>query len=178
LAEKILIAGATGVVGFAAMKHFAERGDCEVTAVSRRRPLETFGARFLAVDLTDAKACAELCDQLGGVTRLVYAAVYEKPGLVQGWFEDDQIQTNQRMLENLLGPVERTSPDLQHVTLLQGTKAYGAHIRPIPIPARENRSELRDVPNFYWRQEDHLRDLQNGKAWHWTIRSARSVASP
>ena len=169
MAEKVLIAGASGVVGFAAVKHFAERGGCEVTAVSRRRPLETFGARFHAVDLTDARACADLCDALGGVTRLVYAALYEKPGLVPGWLEKAQIQTNQRMFENLFGPLERTSPDLRHVTLLQGTKAYGAHVRPLPVPARENRSELRDVPNFYWTQESYLRGRQNGKAWHWTI---------
>jgi nucleoside-diphosphate-sugar epimerase len=169
MTENILIAGATGVVGFAATKHFAERGDCELTAVSRRRRFETFGARHLAVDLTDAKACADLCEHLGGVSRLVYAAVYEKPGLVPGWLDEDQIRTNPRMFENLLGPLERTSPGLRHVTLLQGTKAYGAHVRRIPIPARENHSELRDVPNFYWAQESHLRERQEGKDWHWSI---------
>ncbi len=157
------------MVGFAAVKHFAEKEDCQVTAVSRRRPLETFGARFRAVDLTDAQACAELCDSTGGVTRLVYAALYEKPGLVPGWLEQDQIETNQRMLENLFEPLERTSPDLRHVALLQGTKAYGAHVRALPVPARENRSELRDVPNFYWTQEDYLRARHDGKAWHWSI---------
>jgi len=167
--EKILIAGASGVVGFAAMKHFAERGDCEITAVSRRRPLETCGARFLPVDLNDAQQCADLCSTLGGVTHLVYAALYEKPGLVAGWLERDQIQTNQQMLENLFGPLERTSPELRHVTLLQGTKAYGAHVRPLPIPAREGHSELREVPNFYWTQERYLRERQDGKRWSWTI---------
>ena len=169
MAEHVLIAGATGVVGFAALKHFSEKADCQVTAVSRRRPLETFGAGFHSLDLTDARACADLCDSLGGVTRLVYAALYEKPGLVPGWLDADQIETNQRMLENLFEPLERTSQDLRHVTLLQGTKAYGAHVRPVPIPARENRSELRDVPNFYWTQEDYLRARQHGKDWSWSI---------
>jgi len=102
---------ASGVVGYAALKHFAELGD---------------------------------------VTHLVYAALYEKPGLYAGWLEADQIQTNGRMLENLFEPLSRSSPRLRHVTLLQGTKAYGAHVRPIPLPARENRDELRDVANFYW----------------------------
>jgi hypothetical protein len=33
--------------------------------------------------------------------------------------------------------LEAATKNLQHVTLLQGTKAYGAHVGPIPIPARE-----------------------------------------
>ena len=40
------------------------------------------------------------------------------------------------MFENLLDAVE--SPRLQHVTLLQGTKAYGMHLaQPIRVPASE-----------------------------------------
>ena len=26
-----------------------------------------------------------------------------------------------------------------------------------------------EQPNFYWAQENFLRELQNGKAWHWSI---------
>ena len=65
MAEHILITGASGVVGYAALKHFAERGDCRVTAVSRRRPLETFGAQFRSLDLTDAYACGSLAAFVG-----------------------------------------------------------------------------------------------------------------
>lgn len=170
MAEHILIAGATGVVGHAAMKYFAERDDCRVTAVSRRCPLETFGAEFRSLDLTDAQACQNLMEELGGdVTRLVYAALYEKPGLYAGWFEAEQIATNQKMLENLFEPLERAARGLRHITLLQGTKAYGAHVGPIAIPARENRDELRDVPNFYWEQERFIRSKQAGQSWAFTI---------
>lgn len=169
MAEHILIAGATGVVGFAAMKHFAERADCRVTAISRRRPLETFGAEFRSLDLTDAQACRSLVEELGDITRLVYAALYEKPGLCAGWLEAEQIATNQQMLENLFEPLERTANGLRHITLLQGTKAYGAHVRPITIPARENRDELRDVPNFYWEQERYIRAKQVGRSWAYTV---------
>jgi len=84
-AKKILVAGATGLVGYAAMKHFATEGGCEVIAVSRRRPAETFGARWLQLDLTDAAACASLAPEFAGVTHLVYAALHERPGLVAGW---------------------------------------------------------------------------------------------
>ena len=34
--KKVVVAGATGLVGYAAMKRFAAEGDCEVVALSRR----------------------------------------------------------------------------------------------------------------------------------------------
>ena len=101
--------------------------------------------------------------ELGGVTHLVYAALYERPGLVAGWQEDEQIRTNDLMLRNLLGPLERAAPALRHVALLQGTKAYGVHVRPLAVPARENRSEMHEQPNFYWNQERYLRERADGQ---------------
>jgi nucleoside-diphosphate-sugar epimerase len=167
--RKILVAGATGLVGHACMKHFASHNDCEVIALSRRRPDETFGARWLPLDLADSAACARLAPEFAGVTHLVYAALYERPGLVAGWQEEEQIRTNDLMLKNLFGPLERAAPGLRHVALLQGTKAYGVHVRPLTVPARENRSEMHEQPNFYWNQERYVREAQKGKAWTWSI---------
>jgi len=167
--EHVVIAGATGVVGYSALRHFARRGDCAVTGLSRRAPLETPGARLRSVDLTDRAACQTLAAELRDATQLVFSALYEKPGLYTGWLEADQIDTNRRMFENLLDSLDAAAPRLRHVTLLQGTKAYGAHVRPIPLPAREDRDEARDVANFYWEQEDHLRARQSGRAWGFTI---------
>jgi len=54
------------------------------------------------------------------------------------------------------------------VSVLQGTKAYGAHVHRIAIPARENRP--RDPhDNFYWLQEDYIRAAQAGQPWSFTI---------
>lgn len=169
MSKKILIAGATGLVGYAAMKHFATEAGAEMIAVSRRRPDETFGARWLQLDLTDAAACAALAPEFEGVTHLVYAALHEQPGLVAGWQEEAQIRTNDLMLKNLFGPLEQAAKGLRHVALLQGTKAYGVHVRPLSVPARENRSEMHEQPNFYWNQERYLRERQPGKAWRWSI---------
>ena len=167
--KKVLVAGATGLVGYAAMKHFTTEPDCEVIAVSRRRPDDTYGARFIALDLTEPTHCAQIASELTGVTHLVYAALYERPGLVAGWREEEQIRVNDQMLKNLFKPLEKASPGLRHVSLLQGTKAYGAHVRPIAVPARENRSEVHDQPNFYWNQERFIRGRQQGKDWTWSI---------
>jgi nucleoside-diphosphate-sugar epimerase len=166
--KTVLVAGATGLVGYAALKHFSGLPDTRVVALSRRR-LPDFAGRHLALDLTDAAACEEAAKTLRHVTHLVYAALFELPGLVEGWRDDRQIETNERMLRNLLGPLRQAAPGLRHVTLLQGTKAYGVHVRPLSVPAREGRSEMREQPNFYWAQEDYLRGAQAGSDWHFSV---------
>ena len=155
--KTILIAGASGVVGQAALEHFVT-GDDIVIAVSRRAPLVSPALRFrhLPLDLTDAAACSAALADLPAITHVAYAALYEKPDLVAGWRDPEQMATNRAMLANLLTPVfERGA--LRHVSLLQGTKAYGVHLRPIAVPARE-KWPRNDHPNFYWLQEDFLRE--------------------
>ncbi len=166
--RKVLVAGASGLVGHAAVRHFAQLPDCEVVAVSRRTPEAVSGARFISLDLLDKRRCAEVFSAMADVTDLVYAAVNEKPGLLDGWLDREQMQTNLAMLRNLFEPLEAVAKGLRHVSLLQGTKAYGAHLGPIAIPARE-RSPRHPHQNFYWLQEDFLRDRQPGKRWSWTI---------
>lgn len=166
--KTVLVAGATGLVGYAALKHFIQAPDVDVIALSRRRP-PGFAGHHLPLDLTDAAACAAASDTFRSVTHVVYAALFELPGLVEGWRNDHQIATNDLMLQNLLRPLIQAASDLQHVTLLQGTKAYGVHVRPLSVPAREGRSEMREQPNFYWTQEDYLRAAQSGRDWAFTI---------
>lgn len=167
--KTVLVAGATGLVGHAVMQQFAAEIGTRVVAVSRRRPAETFGAEFVAADLQDRARCAELFGAMRDVTHVVYAALFEKPGLVAGWREDDQIATNDAMLRNLMEPLLVAAKGLAHVSLLQGTKAYGVHARPMKFPAREGRDEARDIANFYWQQEDYLRERQQGQDWAFTI---------
>jgi nucleoside-diphosphate-sugar epimerase len=167
--KKVVVAGATGLVGNAALRHFGASHGCEVVALSRRRPRELRGARYVQVDLTDPAQCTRVSSELQGATHLVYAALYEGPNLIDGWRDPNQIQTNDLMLRNLMAVLEPAAPSLTHVALLQGTKAYGVHVRPLAVPAREGRSEMYEQPNFYWAQENFLRELQHGKAWHWSI---------
>ncbi len=166
--KKILIAGATGLVGYAAVRHFAALDDWDVVGVSRRIPTGVENAKFVSVDLTDSNRCAEVFSAMPDVTHLAYAALFEKPGLIEGWRERDQMETNLAMLRNLFDPLSSVASDLTHVTLLQGTKAYGCHIGPMSIPARE-RSPRNQHENFYWLQEDYLRSMQMGRRWSWTI---------
>jgi nucleoside-diphosphate-sugar epimerase len=155
------VAGASGLVGHAAVRLFASLPDYEVVAISRRAPDPVPGAKFISADLLDQRKCAELFSQMDDVTQVVHAAVNEKPGLMNGWLDREQMQTNLVMLQNLFEPLEPAARNLQHVTLLQGTKAYGAHLGPIALPARE-RSTRHPHENFYWLQ-DYVRAKQPGK---------------
>src|SRR4051794_30047367 len=167
---KVLIAGASGVVGSAAVDAFLEDGDWEVVAASRRAPEISSGRPFehLSVDLQDAAAARDAFGRLDDVTHVVYAALYEKPGLIPGWTERDQMETNLAMLRNVMEPLTAASGALRHVSLLQGTKAYGVHVHPIPVPARE-RAPRDHHENFYWLQEDFLREAAAQHGFDWTI---------
>ena len=168
----VLVAGATGVVGHAALEAFASNGDWQVVALSRRTPDLSglpAGARVthLSVDLTDAHACRAAVASVPGISHLAFAALYEKPGLVRGWREHDQMQTNLQMLRNLLDPLCEAG-GLEHVSLLQGTKAYGVHLHPVPVPAQERWP--RDAhENFYWLQEDLVRERSARAGFGFTI---------
>jgi nucleoside-diphosphate-sugar epimerase len=163
----VLVVGASGVVGRAALAHFAARPGWRVVGVSRRRPDLDVGTH-LAIDLTDRAACERVLGVQKDVTHVVYAALYEKPGLFRGWVEPDQMQTNLAMLRNCMEPLEAAAAGLRHVSVLQGTKAYGAHVRPMRVPGREREPRV-PHENFYWLQEDWIRARQAHKRWSFTF---------
>lgn len=173
----VLIVGASGLVGTAAIDAFVDDG-WEVVSVSRREP-EVFSNEpftHITLDLMDADACQQALGKQHSITHVVYAAVFEMPGLVKGWKNPEQMQTNLAMLQNVVEPIAR-SGRLQHVTLLQGTKAYGVHHHPIRVPSRE--SEPRDQhENFYWLQEDFIREDSARHGYEWTIFRPPLIVGP
>jgi nucleoside-diphosphate-sugar epimerase len=166
----VVIAGASGVVGSAALERFLDAGGWDVVAVSRRPP-EVEAAhefRHVAVDLRDADASRAALSRLRGVTNVVFTALFEKPGLMEGWTERDQMDTNLEMLRNVVEPLADANEGLRHVTLLQGTKAYGVHLHPIRVPARE-RLPRDPHENFYWLQQDYLTEQAARRGFSWTV---------
>jgi len=166
--EHVLITGATGVVGRAAVEHFAKAG-YRTTAISRRTPFDLYGAKFISVDLADRAACEAAFGGITDCTRIVFAAVEDQPDLVAGWLDQEHVDRNGLMLRNMVDVVTAVSPSLKHVTILQGPKAYGAHVKPIRPDSREIRDDLRDIPNFYWPQQDYLVERGGEAGWSWTI---------
>ena len=177
MVNTVLIAGASGLVGAACVDRFLDDG-WDVIAVSRRLP-EVFSDkpfRHLPLDLQDGAATREAVRDLSAVTHVVYAAVHEKPGLIAGWTEQDQMDTNLVMLHNLVEPLADVA-GLRHVTLLQGTKAYGIHVHPMRIPARE-RFPRDDHANFYWLQEDYIREKSAAKGFDVTFMRPQLIVGP
>src|SRR5438128_10931999 len=103
--KKVLITGASGLLGVAAIERFLDAG-WEVVGVSRRKPELPSGRNvdFLSVDLRDEEKTRAAFEPLTDVTHLAYTALYEKPEPLAGCASHDQIETNNAMLRNVVEP--------------------------------------------------------------------------
>ncbi len=159
----ILIAGAHGLIGRALIEQLDRDPDCDAIGLARRG--ERVGSRstVISVDLLDRAACDAKLAGLSAVTHIVFAAWVARESRAA------EVAPNLAMLRNLMEVVGPAAPGLAHVTLLQGGKAYGSHLGGFTTPALE--TDPRHMPpNFYYDQEDYLRDLQSrGARWAWTV---------
>ena len=141
---------------------------CDVIGVSRRA-VDVEGVLHVPLDLLDRRACERAGRAMAGVTHVVYAALQESDDLTAGWRDHALMERNLAMFANALEPVlDATGDTLEHVSLLQGAKAYGLHVGRATVPAKE-RAPRDEHDNFYFLQEDRLRTLAAGAAWSWTI---------
>ncbi|WP_134321734.1 NAD-dependent epimerase/dehydratase family protein [Cumulibacter soli] len=175
--RKIAVVGASGLIGTAAIERLLTAGH-QILAISRRSPeIDADGdITHVPLDLMDADACRDILSAHTDIDTVVYAAVYEEPGLIAGWRSTAQMQTNLAMLRNVMQPL-LAGGSLEQVVLMQGTKAYGAHIHPIRVPARE-RFPRDEHENFYWLQEDWIREAADKHDFTWTIFRPTVVLGP
>src|SRR3979411_2790686 len=104
--NKVLVTGASGLLGVAAIEKFLSAG-WEVVGVSRRKPELPSGrdVEFLSVDLRDEKTARAAFEPLTDITHIAYAALHEKPELVAGWSSKEQIENNNAMRSKVGGPM-------------------------------------------------------------------------
>jgi len=166
--NKVLVTGASGLLGVAAIEKFLSAG-WQVVGVSRRKPELPSGRdiEFLSVDLRDKQAARLAFERLTDITHIAYTALHEKPELVAGWSSKEQIETNNAMLHNVVEPIARVATHFRHISILQGTKIYGVHLHPIPIPARE-RDARKDHENFFFDQEAYVREMGARHGFNYT----------
>jgi nucleoside-diphosphate-sugar epimerase len=164
----ILVAGTTGIAGSSILKHFEAVPDWRTVALSRRKPQIAPDTVHFTVDLTDRDAVFAAMADAPPVTHLAYAALQEQDDLIQGWREDEQMERNRDMLRNLLDALATHHPHLRWIITLQGGKAYGSHLGPVPVPAKE-RWPRGSHRIFYWQQEDLLRERVKDASWRYTI---------
>ena len=159
--NKALVAGALGVTGRTLVSHLISLGHWEVIGLSRRKPEFQSRACYVAVDLLNRSELEASLSKIGGITHIFYAAL--QPAAT--FFEE--VVPNVAMLVNAVETVERTSNTLRKVVLIEGAKYYGAHLGPYKTPAKEN-DPRHMPPNFYYDQEDYLKERSDGKPWSWT----------
>jgi nucleoside-diphosphate-sugar epimerase len=176
--NKVLVTGASGLLGVAATEKFLSAG-WQVVGVSRRKPELPSGRKidFLSVDLRDQEKTRAAFEPLTDITHIAYTALHEKPELVAGWSSREQIDTNNAMLRNVVEPIVRTAANFRHVSVLQGTKVYGVHLHPIPIPARE-RDARKDHPNFFFDQEAYVHEMGAKHGFEYTALRPQLVTGP
>lgn len=166
-ARKVLVVGALGVVGRAVLEHMGGRPGIQCAGLSRRTADFAPEATWISADLRDGDATRRALAGHRDTTHLVYAALNEQADLLKGWRDPDNVALNTRMLANTLSALD--GAPLAHVTLLQGTKAYGVHNGQMRhVPAREQ-DAVRDHANFYFDQQDLVAELARRRGFGWTI---------
>ena len=156
-----LVVGAHGVIGRNLVDHLTSLGDWDVIGLSRRGGQSAGRVRHVSVDLLDRDDCREKLRALTQVTHVFYAAYQERPT----WAE--LVPPNLAMLVNLVDAIEPIAPRLEHISLMQGYKVYGAHLGPFKTPARES-DPGHMPPEFNVDQQTFLTDRQKGEAWTWS----------
>ncbi|RPI45139.1 MAG: SDR family oxidoreductase [Betaproteobacteria bacterium] len=161
-----LVIGATGVTGTPMAEELLLAG-WPVYAISRRAPMLRSGVplnglRHIAVDLTDAAAAEAALSRLTDVTHLFYCG------------NDPRPEVRLELMRHVIGAVETHAAGLRNVHLMQGTKYYGCHLGPFKVPASESDPRVPGA-DFYYSEEDCVRECQRGRSWTWTAVRPHSV---
>ena len=165
-----LIAGGSGLIGRRIADHLIAAGNWEVIGLARRPP-PAQSMRWIAVDLTDLEDCRRKLDGLAAVTHVFYAARFDHP---EGRLES--VEVNAAMLRNLITALEPVV-GVKHVHAVHGSKYYGHQLGPVGLPLREG-SPRAPAANYYYEQEDFLRERSHGKAWSYTTSRPHAFCDP
>lgn len=159
--QTALVVGANGVIGSNLIKHLEQSGGWNIIGLSRRGGKNTATTTYISVDLLDKSDCNLKLQALDHITHIFYAAYQDRPS----WAE--LVPPNLAMLVNVVNAVESNATDLQHISLMQGYKVYGAHLGPFKTPAKES-DDRHMPPEFNMDQQDLLEQRQKGKNWTWS----------
>jgi nucleoside-diphosphate-sugar epimerase len=161
-----LVLGTTGVTGTPFTEQLLQAG-WRVYGVSRRSPIlktDTPLGHFirLPADLQDAAAFHGAIRANTDITHVFHCA--------NAGAGDARLQ----IMSNLLDALEAAAPQFRNINLLQGMKYYGCHLGPFHTPAREDNPRIAGN-DFYYAEEDLVRQRQAGRAWTWTALRPHSV---
>lgn len=166
--KTVLIIGASGIIGRAHIRNLAGREDVRILAASRApedNPPENVTA--YPIDLTSGDVDPA---PLKDVTHALYCAYVNAHG-----FEADRAP-NVALMNGALDLCE-ACPNLVHITLMQGNKAYGSHLGPFKTPAKETDPRI-PGGHFYDDQLDALTSRAARHGWAWSVLRPHVVIGP
>jgi len=163
-----VVAGATGAVATRLVEHLSKFG-WTVVGLCRSPPAAQSQVRFISTDLLDANSVRTALSGVPNVSHVFYAA---RAKFGEGGTES--VADNVAMLRHLLDAANVHADTLEHIHLVEGGKWYGQHLGCYPTPARED-DPRHMPPNFYYEQEDLLRERQDGQAWTWSASRPNAV---
>lgn len=154
-----LVVGSSGIIGSALVKTLSEAPDWTVRAL---RKTSVAGVGTIDCDLSDAEGTQKALAAASDTTHIFYAALKADPDLAR----ESAINTD--MLRNVLDGLKAVGAPLERVVHYQGAKVYGVHLGASVAPFYED--DPRHVtPNFYYAQEDLLRERQASEGLDWSI---------
>lgn len=156
-----LVVGANGVIGRNLINYLCALSEWNIIGVSRRGGENQGRTQYIAVDLLDEQDTREKLKSLTHVTHIFYAAYQDR----STWA--DLVPPNLSMLVNVVNAIEPIAENLQHISLMQGYKVYGAHLGPFKTPARET-DAYPMPPEFNVDQQQFLEQRQTGTNWTWS----------
>jgi len=154
-----LVVGASGIIGNAVVRELKNRFDWQVRALPR-----TFidGVETIQADLLDLEATKQALKSAADTTHVFYAALKGSQDLA----EEERI--NGAMLRNLLDGLKAAGAQLERVVHYQGAKVYGVHLGHSLAPFYEDDARHLGA-NFYYAQEDLLRERAAAGDFEWSI---------
>lgn len=157
-----LIVGGNGIIGrnLAIYLEATKEWDIIITSYSDLG-YKTNTAKFVKMDLNDPQSLKTNADKLKNVSHIFFAAYTQKNTPAE------QVKANMALLKNLMDDVTDFLPSFEHITFIQGGKAYGSHLGIFKTPAKEADPRV-FPPNFYYDQEDYLREKSKNEKWNWT----------
>ncbi|TDZ27552.1 Uncharacterized protein C8034_v009766 [Colletotrichum sidae] len=167
-----IVTGATGILGREIVSRLGKnQGEWKtVYALSRSKKDEYApNVKHASIDLT--ASAEEMAENLKGVeAEYVFFSAY-----LQKETEQENWDVNGDMLQNFLAALEKTgaAAKIKRILLVTGAKQYGVHLGVPKNPMEESDPWQRGdpfPPNFYYRQQDILRDFCEEKSHvSWTV---------
>lgn len=171
-----IVAGATGILGRAIVQELGKRSDwTQIHALSRSKKEQyPEPVKHTHIDLTSS--ADDIAQQLSDVQAdyLFFAAYLAADS------EEELVKLNGPMLRNFLLALRKTGGEaqLKRVILVTGAKQYGLQFGRTKLPMEESDPLINGShrpPNFYYVQQDILKEESAVGQWDWTVTYANDV---